>query len=347
MHISRQCTVFIICCALLFLCACGQRHHTVTRGFYYWKTVYGPTSTEQEVLRRLDVQRMYVRLFDVDWDVHAAEPIPVAPVRLPSRLDTATDFVPVIFITQLTMSHLRPAAIAALATKISGFAGAICASADMHPAEVQIDCDWTAGTKDIYFALLRELRRQPFFRGRLLSCTIRMHQVRYFGSSGIPPADKGMLMCYSMGDIKKPGSRNSILDVKVAQQYMAVMNKYPLPLDIALPLFHWCALFRDQQFRGLLHDVSPAQVAGSSVFIHKTGNLYTCLRDTVWHGYPIAANDVIRTESVSAAELEEIARFTAKRLTKQDLNVVFFSCDSITLAKYSTHELETVYNTYR
>jgi len=343
----KYCALVFLLLVSLFLCSCNQRHHLVTKGFYYWKTIYKPTSFEVNTLHEMRAQKMYLRLFDVDWDMKAMQTVPVAPIQLPAHVDTSIDYVPVVFITQNVLAQMQEKDAGKLAAQINGFVKSLSDASGIHPSELQIDCDWTATTKTVYFLLLKELKAQPFFKGKTLSCTIRLHQVKYFVSSGIPPVDKGMLMCYSMGDLKKYGNLNSILNVVEADKYLANIDKYPLPLDIALPLFQWCVLFHEQQFSGILHDISPVMVINNSLFKQKQGDLYACTRDTVWNGYSLTANDVIRVESVPFNDLVDIAWFTSKRLKEQELNVVFFSCDSITLSKYSTNELETVYNTFR
>ena len=290
---------------------------------------------------------MYVRFFDVDYNETNQQAIPVAPIQLPQQMDTSLHIVPVIFITQKTIANLKEKDTRSLAGSICGLIGNMLKSPGINPAEIQIDCDWTAGSKDMYFQLLHDIREQPLLKDKLLSCTIRMHQVKYSITSGIPPVDRGMLMCYSMGDLKKPGAVNSILDAAEARDYLKRLEIYPMPLDIALPLFQWCILFRERKFVGILHEVSPDMLSGNKLFRHSTGNLYTCLHDTVWSGYPLRTNDEVRAEAAAGKDLEEVAVFTSRRLMKTDINVTFFSCDSITLSKYSTDELETVYNTYR
>ena len=183
-------------------------------------------------------------------------------------------------------------------------------------------------------------------QGKTLSCTIRLNQVKYQSLNGIPPADKGLVMIYGMGNLKKPGNHNSILDAGEAEAYLKYLNSYPLPVDIALPLFEWCILFRDNQFRGILHDVQTASVKTCPLFRQKEDNLYTCIADSTWQGYRFKTNDVIRLESPSLKDIQGIARYSSARVKDKDINVILFACDSITLNKFSTNEMEAVYNSY-
>jgi hypothetical protein len=49
-----------------FSYSCKKEHHTVTRGFYYWKSIYRPSAYELKTLGKLQVHKMYIRFFDVD-----------------------------------------------------------------------------------------------------------------------------------------------------------------------------------------------------------------------------------------------------------------------------------------
>ena len=71
-----------------------------------------------------------------------------------------------------------------------------------------------------------------------LSATIRLHQVKYREETGVPPVDYGVLMYYNMGHISAMGA-NSIYDRSTALRYLGKLREYPLPLDIALPMFAW------------------------------------------------------------------------------------------------------------
>lgn len=318
----------------------------VTRAFYYWKTIYNPTQYEQQRIQQLKAQHTYLRLCDIDWNHHSQQPYPVAVVRIPHATPIDRSIVPVMFITQATLNNVARNNINDLAQRIASLTNTLCTEAGINPTEVQIDCDWTSTNKHTYFALLRALKQHPYMAGKLLSCTIRMHQIKYTTSSGIPPADRGLLMCYNMGNTRKTGNHNSILDTKTAQQYLSGIGSYPLPLDIALPLFSWTLQFRDTRFVGILRDINPEMVQNSNLFIVKNRNEYTCLKDTVWNGYEFRNGDQLRTEAVAPTDLEKIATYTAQRIKNREIRVIYFSCDSLTLSKYSTYELETVYNTY-
>jgi hypothetical protein len=307
--------------------------------------LYRPTPFELARLKQLEVSRMYVRFFDVDA-TPAGRPEPVAPLRMMAP-DSGFAFVPVVFITQRALLALDTASVEQLAADICALAEAMCGEWKMHPAELQIDCDWTRSSRERYFRLLAAIRRQPFASGKLLSCTIRLNQVKYSATTGIPPVDRGMVMCYGMGSLKRYGPYNSILDGPEAEDYLSNIGSYPLPVDVALPAFEWCVLFHNRQYAGILRDITPDMVRQSGLFSRQDKVSFICARDTAWHGYHLSAGDVVRTEAPSPEDVELVADRTARAIKNTELNVVLFSCDSLTLSKYSTDGLQKIYNHYR
>ncbi|MCH5599843.1 hypothetical protein [Niabella ginsengisoli] len=55
---------------LLLLFSCKQKNREVTPAFYYWKSNFNPTSYEKKKLDSLDIQTLFVKFFDVAWDVN-------------------------------------------------------------------------------------------------------------------------------------------------------------------------------------------------------------------------------------------------------------------------------------
>ena len=216
----------------------------------------------------------------------------------------------------------------------------------MNIPEIQIDCDWTRRTKDAYFFFLDTLRLQPFLKDKQLSVTIRLHQVKFLAGSGVPPADKGLLMCYNMGNLRKYGDHNSILNMDDLEAYTARdrISHYPLPLDLALPLFEWNVLFRRQAYAGLLRDLDATDLADGHIFRRNGSQLYTIIKDTIVKGYPLRAGEEIRYETCPPALLKKAARYLSKQRQDYDPAVVLYHLDANTLQRYDLADLEAVYD---
>ena len=149
-------------------------------------------------------------------------------------------------------------------------------------------------------------------------------------------------MCYNMGNLKDPASKNSILETEELKKYIGNLSTYPLPLDVAFPLFDWKVLYRNNVYAGLIQGLPDA--AFSSSFCSKTSNRYHVLKDTLLQGYNLRKGDMIRDEQSDIKEVLAAENEIAKHLKNTPLRVSLYHLDSVILSKYSTHELESIYN---
>jgi hypothetical protein len=108
--------------------------------------------------------------------------------------------------------------------------------------EILIDCDWTKGTKEKYFSFLEKLRSiMPEYH---FAATLRLWQYKNREDSGIPPVDRCLLMCYNLQNPTKYDSENSICSIGEMKKYVGP-EKYPLKMDVALPVFSNGVIFRE------------------------------------------------------------------------------------------------------
>lgn len=323
----------------------ARRHHHIRSGIYYWKTNFSPTPYERETWDSSGIQDIYLHCFDVVLDAPSKRLIPVGIIRNVANI--GRPIVPVVFITQDAIRSLNPEQVPTLAANINQLLESLLSEQSLLP-EVQMDCDWTGSSQDAYFALLRALRKQPFFSDRKLSCTIRMHQVKYRLRSGIPPVDRGLLMCYNMGDLKQESAPNSIIDNSIAEDYLRDLKNYPLPLDVALPIYSWTLQFRQGRFLGILRDVPPDAIRlATTIFMERRSNFFIAQKDTVFQGFSILAGDGIRVEESEQESVLKMAKFTAANIANDSLAVILFHSDSLSLKKHPTHALKAIFDTYR
>lgn len=326
----------------LFLSACTSKpDKQVTRAFYHWKSRVNISGRETQALDSLSVTRLYIKFFDVEWDDAKNQPVPVAMVRLPKTEIPQYGITPVVFITNETLQKLDENGVDTLAGKLAGLLLELTpASGWKIDKEVQLDCDWTAATRDRYFRLLEQVKKQPYFTGKILSATIRLHQLKYTQSNGIPPVDRGLLMAYNMGNLRLPETRNSIIDPDILNQYIGKMSNYPLPLDIALPVFDWWIWFRNDAYKGLVR----TETIPYTLF-KKEKVVFT--QQTVVNGHTFEKGDWLRYENSPYLSLTEAAYQLNRRLNSDRTTVILYHLDPSNLSKYTLHELETVYRRFR
>jgi len=335
----------ILTVVLLFtLLSCRHAvQRKVTPAFYYWKQTWTGNAAELKAVQDLPAKRLYIKLFDVDLDEVTKAPVPVAVFRQSAPFPAGVEIVPVVFLMNEVWAHPDPK----LAANVARLMEQLC---DSFPAgsipEIQLDCDWTQSSRDAYFSFIKELRQTAFFQHRRVSATIRLYQVKYAVRTGIPPVDRGLLMCYNMGDLRKAGSHNSILDIPTMESYLGEKRvaEYPLPLDVALPLFSWSVLFRHgTEYTGILRNVGTAELQDTTIFAAGVSPLYTVRKDTLLNGYPLKKGSVIRRETIDLNTLASSARLVAKQLQTPDPVIIFYHLDSTTLEKYPLDELQKIY----
>ncbi|WP_157962634.1 hypothetical protein [Chitinophaga deserti] len=328
---------------LLAFFACHQPRET-HRAFYHWKQRYDPAPGEKDALQKLDVRRMYIKCFDVDWQHNNALPVAVTDIR--TAFPDSTLIVPVVFIMNEVWQRKDSAWPRELAKRTADLLQQVCRNIPAsHIPEIQLDCDWTRSSREAYFAFLQAIRNEPFFQHRQLSATIRLHQVKYTNGSGVPPVDKGLLMCYNMGDLRKPGDHNSIIDLPTLESYTgnSRIEDYPLPLDFALPLFEWDVLFRQGRYAGLTRNMP----LGNESIFRKTGSLtYSVVKDTAINSVRLHPGDIIRHEDSPPEVLRKAAKHISKQRQPGSPVIIFYHLDSEILNKYDLHELETIYRLF-
>lgn len=287
------------------------------------------------VLEGFKAKALYVRYFDVKWEGGTAVPVSVAKLDW-TTLPEETVIIPVVFITNETFRNLSPEQSTQLAAKTAQKIQAM--SAGMSFEEIQIDCDWSAGTRERYFLFLNKLKK--IWPSVQLSVTIRLHQVKYRTEAGIPPADRGMMMPYNLDNPSRFSLQNSIYDSQEAAQYLHHQPPYPLPCDVALPLFSWGVQFRGDEFRGFLHGLRPERAQGLSFLQREEGIFYRVTSDTVFQNLYLRRGDRIKVEAVTAGDLAEILRRVVPVLPNDSFRMTFFHLDQPVVNAYDVSQLQ-------
>jgi hypothetical protein len=336
---------------LLIAARCNDTGKTksfvISRAFYYWKSIYHNNALEQATLQKLRTEKIYIKYFDVDWNYddnrspeHSG---PLAQIQFQDKPRSSIEIIPCVFITNRCMNKTDSAEIPGLAANIAHLISGINTQNNIDSVkELQIDCDWTENTSDKYFYLLKELKKQPYFQNRILSVTIRFFQVKFKKRTGVPPADKGLLMVYNMGNLKDPGAENSVLDNKLLEEYAEYLTDYPLKLDIALPLFGWYVWFQQgNRYKGLIHDYALQDIEHMPA--DKNGNRYIFKSDYDIAGFSFRAGDMLRKEESTTDDIIRAGEIISRYLKKDSTTLSCFHLDSVTLSKYSADDLEKIF----
>jgi len=314
---------------LLFIsfpaCLPDSRPLDLKPAFYHWKQTFSPDSASLHYLDSLGVRRLYVRFFDLGWDGGRQAPIPLSILEKGSpAFPEGLDLVPTLFITESCMARLEGKAIDSLVQKVRGLLQRQL-SEWPDPVEYQIDCDWTGRSRESFFRFLQVFKKAV---GKPVSATLRLHQLKYPERTGVPPVDRGVVMYYNMGQVDAPGERNSILDNEVGRRYVGDLKDYPLPLDLALPLFRWGAVFRDGELLSLINGLSETDLVDPHRFRRSGEGWFELRKSTYLKGYYLYAGDRIRLEAAEPGSLLQASALWADiNLIEPDGHLVFYHLD--------------------
>jgi len=336
-------------CFLGFLFSCGNTADSSapTLAFYHWKNEVNLSLSETEYLQDLSVQKLYLRFFDVDWDVVRKEPVPISVVNLSSPNEIPSKIVPTVFITNRTFLKIKNNDLLNFAEKLLLKIQHIQKKIPYSQiSEIQIDCDWTQKSKKNYFDFLDILKRKLKKENRQLSVTIRLHQLKFPDQTGIPPSDRGVLMCYNVGELQIWNTENSILDAQITANYLKADMHYSLPLDLALPVFHWGVLFRDGEMIKLINQLEAIELRDQKFYSNEKKNRYTVNHSTYLHGHYLYPGDQIRLESVSPKTLNTVSQQLKNALPFPSKTLIFYHLDSLTIANYSVSEIKEIQRTF-
>jgi hypothetical protein len=341
---NRACFL-LLAFALLFFTGCHEkRHREVLRSFYYWRTVFELQPQEQSELREMNICRIYARFFDVGYDKQKEMVAPIQDIRFRSVVDSSLEVVPVVFLTNEALSHTADSATGTLAQLIANrILETDSTLLGQHLKEVQLDCDWTEKSRILYFHLVESMKSLLHPRGIVLSVTIRLHQVKYYQRTGVPPADRGMLMYYNMGKLASSETKNSIYDPETAAAYLVHFADYPLPLDVALPCFSWVVVLKDNKLAGLIHEVKDEDLAAESNLQRMSPGKYKVNTSFKWRNQDLLAGETLRLEEVEGPACLEAAAQIEPLLKESKIHVSIFHLQK---NQYTSHEKQTIEAVY-
>ena len=302
---------------ILLVVSCGRRAHnayesSAGNSIYHWKTTFAPSSEEVDFLKKHNIKRIYLKMFDVAVEQNyvngTLDIVPIATTKIEEEIPKGIEVVPV---TYITLEALR-----AMRGKENEYAQlivermlAMCSYNNCGEIrEMQFDCDWTASSKESYVLLCQAAKELLAKNGTQMSITIRLHQL----SETPPPADRGVLMLYNTGILKNFNTKNSILDIEDAQPYIKA-KRYPIPVDYAYPTFGWGIKFANQEFVSIVSECEKP-----------------------------SEGEHIRIERPTATEILAVKHLVEENLGKASRGNILYHLDESQLKHYTHDEISTI-----
>lgn len=333
--------------ALLIFSCSDSLDRTITRSVYHWKSSFKLDESERSWLKENSINKIYVRFFDVDWNTNIDKAVPVGDVQIGKNIIDNIEIVPVIFITNRTIKTVPDSLLDELSQNIYKKIQSKLAFLDSASIkEIQIDCDWTTSTKDKYFRLLKEIKQMCAADSIILSATIRLHQVKFFEKTGIPPVDRGMLMFYNMSDVSDMKTKNSIFDSNVAEKYLINFDNYPLALDVVLPAFSWVCHFRRDKLIALINDVDKNEIESSGNFEKHGALYYRAVKAFYLKGNYIAEGDLVRIENITPQNTLRAAEMISPHIKNKDITISIYHLNGELINEYEKDGLQNIFSSF-
>lgn len=329
---------------LFFSCKEEHKIANVERAFYYWKSDNWNISQKEDSIREMQkVNKLYVKFFEVDYS-DAMGNFPISKTQLYLYKLDSINIVPTVYIKNAVFLKSNQASLDTLADNIN-FLIAKFYKEKFREAkaltEFQMDCDWTLKSKDNYFYFLKKLKA---ISQKEISCTLRLYPYKYPDKMGVPPVDKATLMCYNLLNPLQNHTKNSILDIDELESYLDTDKVYPKHLDIALPIYSWMQVYKNEQFSNVIYTDNKVV---KKLLKEIKPFWYSVTKDTVINETYLRIGDKVKFEEINAQKVEE-AIHLLKKYVKFDKHttVSLFHLDEQQLSNYTNEELSGFYSTF-
>lgn len=315
----------------------------ITRSMYYWSTDRKRLSAlEIDALKELKITKLYVKFFEVEKS--GSEIIPVEKSKLEFK-DEVIEIVPTIYVRNKVFKESTQDELSKLAQDVFFLIDKIYKrniSKNKVYKEIQIDCDWTIETQQEYFYFLKELKK--IIKGKTLSATLRLYAFKFPEKMGVLPVDRASLMCYNLLSPIDSENRNSILDLEELDKYLNGAEEYPIPLDVALPIYSDVQIYHNSTYSGLVYNEDPMEIRE---FYEVKKYWRKVDRDTLYHNYFLRQGDLLKHETVSVNLLSEASRIIQTRIpSAQFETLILFHLDEMELKYYTYEELDALYDRF-
>ena len=300
---------------------------------------------------------MYVRFFDIGWNPLLHEALPIETINELEIREQPIQITPSIFITNEVIQQLSYEQLDSLGSriikrieqvkteKINYYYNQYNSTTKINTLlinDLLIDCDWTEKTSDKYFYLLKALKKSDY----KINATIRLWQYKYMSKAGIPPVDRGLLMCYNMEDIKNYNAKNTIGTYKLLKSYLT-HDEYKLQLDIALPIYSWTLLYTNKEFKSVCNEIDREIFSDTSKFKQLSENKYQAIKDLEYYYCNIRNGDIIKIDLVNDKEIKDMIELIKDKIKiDNQTRITLFSYDETNIHNYGIKNINQYYESF-
>lgn len=316
--------------------------------FYFWENNSKSLSIlEDEAIHKLNVKKLYIKFFEVEKsDALGLIPTAKSELHLDLKNKEEIEIIPTIYIRNEVFKKVSIAELQKLASNINKLVEKRYQKNFQTELksfkEIQIDCDWTESTQKNYFHFLHFLKAVS---KKQISATLRLYAYKFPNKMGILPVDKAMLMCYNLIQPMEAGNRNSILDLNELEKYLVGAEEYPIPLDIALPIYSAIQIMKQNKISGMFYDENKAFI---SKLKHINGWWYFLQSDTTIHEIYLRKGDRLKYEFISKKDLETAIKIIISNVSlPRNTTIAYYHLSESELKNYTYEELDNCYTLFK
>lgn len=115
--------------------------------------------------------------------------------------------------------------------------------------------------------------------------------------------------------------------MEVTKKYLVNFDKYPLSLDIALPIYSMATIMRDGIVVGMIDSVKSHMITDDK-FKNIRNNLYHVKKTHYFQKRLLYKDDMIRVDEVSKKALKTSIKLLKKYLNSRPKRVIFYRLGS-------------------
>ena len=311
---------------ILLLASCSSSVKETSVSVYWWKNKVEITDEMLQFKQANNIHKVYCKVADFRYNqLHNTIDIPLIHEKLSLEKQNVS---PVLYIENDVFKHFSEDYVfTRFKETIDKLMQRNIISDLTH---IQIDCDWTLSTKDRYFQFLNKLKSSF----EIVGVTLRLHQVKYYKTTGVPDIDYGVLMIYNLSSVADFEVENSIYNYDLALSYLkGYLHNYPMEVKAALPAFAWAAHFHHERLVNILNFITYEELVKNENLTQLTDYRFVSKKAHFINAIPISKHDIIRYEEPNIESLKLLLGFLKQEVNQEKLEVIFFSLNAPFLIK--------------
>lgn len=335
--------VFVFCSCFCLYWFSYTPNFKSKRAFYFWELNRWSIYEERATIDTLQIEKVYVKFFDiVKSPTMGIIPSSKTELNLQSVGNATREIIPCVYIENNVFKKTT-------AKELLQFVDNLLFLLDKrflenngsNYSEIQIDCDWTESTKANYFTFLHYLNEQT---DKKISATLRLYAYKFPEKMGVLPVDRAMLMCYNLLSPIQSKNKNSILDLGELVKYLKGADVYPIPLDVALPIYSMVHIYRNGQFHQLFHEDSPDFKEN---LLSIKDEWFEVKNDRIFIDKFLRKGDRLKFEEISPDLLLKAIEVIKKNVHfYQNPTLSLFHLQENELNHFNYEELDSIYNAF-